>query len=32
VAHSILGNGDPRSLSIAIWDWHWTANPEGGVR
>jgi hypothetical protein len=32
VAHSILGNGDPRSLSIAIWDWHWTANPENGVR
>lgn len=24
VADSVLGNGDPRLLSIAIWNWHWT--------
>jgi hypothetical protein len=26
-ADTILGNGDPRALSLAIWDWKWTDEP-----
>ena len=27
VADTILGNGDSRALSLAIWDWKWTDEP-----